>query len=365
MTDRKAFKPEVIAFYLPQFHEIPENNRWWGEGFTEWTNVKKARPLFKGHEQPVEPGELGYYNLLDPEIRNRQAALAREHGVTAFCYWHYWFGNGNMLLEKPFQLVLESKEPDYPFCLGWANETWTGIWHGSPNKVLIEQAYPGKQDIINHFEYLLPAFQDDRYLKIDGKPFFLVYRPLRHPDLKMFVDTFSELAVEAGFKGIHFVATNVRESWDLDSAGFAAIAPSYQTGILWRKNKSLIDRFLKRFSSSDPMQIFTYEEASQYFLPGTVRRGKIYPVAVPNWDNSPRSGANGVIYTGSSPQSYRKSFEQAVQYARTNGGDHPVMMIKSWNEWAEGNYLEPDKKWGRAYLEVTKEVLGNQKGEPG
>lgn len=357
MSEQKVFRPEVIAFYLPQYHEIPENNRWWGEGFTEWTNVKKARPLFDGHEQPVEPGELGYYNLLDPEIRIRQATLAKEHGITVFCYWHYWFGNGRRLLEKPFQQVLESGEPDFPFCLGWANESWTGIWHGSPDKVLMEQTYPGKQDIINHFEYLLPAFLDDRYLKVDGKPFFLVYRPYNHSDLNMFVDTFSELAIEAGFKGIHFVATNVREDWDLDSAGFAAVAPSYHNGILWRRKKTWTDRLKKKFSSANPMRIFTYEEASQYFLPGKVRKGKIYPVVVPNWDNSPRLGERGVIFTGSSPEKYRLHLEQALRYARENGGEHPVVMIKSWNEWAEGNYLEPDKKWGRAFLEVTREVL--------
>lgn len=365
MPDQSSFKPEVIAFYLPQFHEIPENSEWWGEGFTEWTNVKKAEPLFEGHEQPVEAGELGYYNLLDPEIRNQQALLAKEHGITAFCYWHYWFGNGKKLLEKPLQDVLKLKEPDFPFCLGWANESWTGIWHGSPENVLMEQTYPGEADIIHHFENVLPAFKDERYLKIDGKPFFLVYRPEEHPDLKLFTQTFQTLAQREGFKGIHFVATNVPENWNLDEFGFQALAPSYHNGILWREKKSLLKRASQKIfnhdESSEKKRIFDYTEASRYFLPGQIRKGHIYPVVVPRWDNSPRSGRKGVVFKNSTPENYEHHLREAVNYSREHGGKHPVIMVKSWNEWAEGNYLEPDKQWGRAYLEVTKKILDDAK----
>src|SRR6266498_1716919 len=157
----------LIAFYLPQYHPIPENDEWWGKGFTEWTNVAKARSLYRGHRQPNLPADLGFYDLRLAESRFAQAELAQKYGIEAFCYWHYYFGNGKRLLERPFQEVLSSKKPDFPFCLAWANQTWTGIWHGSPNKILIEQIYPGLEDFKQHFYQVLPAFTDDRYLRID------------------------------------------------------------------------------------------------------------------------------------------------------------------------------------------------------
>ena len=171
-------KARLIAFYLPQFHPIPENDEWWGKGFTEWTNVAKARPLFRGHHQPLVPADLGFYDLRVPETREAQASLAREYGIEAFCYYHYWFA-GKRILERPFDEVLASGQPDFPFCLCWANQSWTGVWHGAPNKVLIEQTYPGQDDHRRHFEYLLPAFADRRYLRVEGKPVFRDLQPGR------------------------------------------------------------------------------------------------------------------------------------------------------------------------------------------
>src|SRR5208283_1156501 len=166
----------LIALYLPQYHPIPENDEWWGKGFTEWTNVVKAKPSFRGHRQPHIPADLGFYDLRVPETRIAQAELALEYGIGGFCYWHYWFGEGKKLLEKPFEEVLKSGEPDFPFCLAWANESWTGVWHGSPDKVLREQTYPGSNDDEAHFYYLLTAFRDSRYLKVDDRPIFYVYK---------------------------------------------------------------------------------------------------------------------------------------------------------------------------------------------
>lgn len=352
---------KIIAYYLPQYHSIPENDLWWGKGFTEWTNVKKASPLFDGHSQPVEPGELGYYNLLDTDIRLRQAELAKNHGIHGFCYWHYWFGNGKTLLEKPLQRVLESGQPDFPFCMGWANESWTGIWHGSPDKVLINQSYPGVEDIHNHFDYVLKFFIDSRYIKIDNKPFFLIYQPEKHPDLKQFTDIFHERALNEGFDGMHFVATNVQESWDLEEFGFSANAPSYHNGIIWQRRKGLIDRIREKFWVSEnenpslPKHLYMYEEAVRYFLPGSKNNTLLYPTAVPNWDNSPRSGMRGVILHKSSPELYGQHLRKVLEFGANNRDN--IVMLKSWNEWAEGNYLEPDKKWGRAYLEMTKRVV--------
>src|SRR3989304_6840857 len=188
-------RARLIAHYLPQFHPIPENDEWWGKGFTEWTNVTKAKPLFEGHYQPFRPADLVFYDLRLPDVRLSQAELAKAYGIEAFCYWLYWFG-GRRLLERPFNEVLESGQPDFPFCLGWANDSWTGIWHGCADKVLMEQTYPGPGDEETHFYALLPAFSDKRYLTIDGKPLFLISKPYRLPEPNRFLDHWRELAVK-------------------------------------------------------------------------------------------------------------------------------------------------------------------------
>jgi len=192
-------RPSVrtIAFYLPQFHPIPENDKWWGKGFTEWTNTARAKPLFRGHYQQHVPADLGFYDLRLPESRSAQANLARDYGLEAFCYYHYWFA-GHRILDRPFNEVLASGEPDFPFCLCWANQTWSGIWHGAANRVLIEQTYPGIDDHRRHFETLLPAFSDKRYLTVDGKPLFIIYKPTELPNAAATTDLWREMAVKAG-----------------------------------------------------------------------------------------------------------------------------------------------------------------------
>ena len=200
-SDRSA---RVIAFYLPQFHPIPENDAWWGKGFTEWTNVAKAKPMFRGHYQPRIPADLGFYDLRVPESRFAQAELAAAYGVEAFCYWHYWFA-GRRLLERPFEEVLRTKEPRFKFCLAWANQTWSGIWHGEPHRTLIEQTYAGPTDYERHFRWLLEAFEDDRYLTVNGKPLFVVFKPKDVPDLKRMSDVWRELAQKAGLRGLYLV----------------------------------------------------------------------------------------------------------------------------------------------------------------
>ena len=214
-------RARLIAFYLPQFHPIPENDRWWGKGFTEWTNVGKATKLFKGHYQPHLPADLGYYDLRVPEVREAQAELARNAGIEAFCYYHYWFG-GKRLLERPFDEVVSSGKPDFPFCICWANQTWSGIWHGSPKSILIEQTYPGLDDIRRHFSTLRNAFLDKRYLRVDGRPVFVIYRPTEVPDVSSFIQEWQELAIQSGLPGIHFVAHLFfsDSTWDFKSAGF-------------------------------------------------------------------------------------------------------------------------------------------------
>lgn len=358
---------KAIAFYLPQFHPIPENDLWWGKGFTEWTNVAKAKPMFDGHYQPHVPADLGFYDLRVPETREAQANLAREYGISAFCYWHYWFGNGKRILERPFQEVLESKSPDFPFCLAWANESWSGIWHGNPKTVLMEQVYPGEQDYIDHFNVLLPAFKDSRYFKVDGKPLFMVYKPMEIPDLELFVSTFRRLAKENGLEGIHLVATNVDPDWDTKKYGFDALTPAVHTKDsylksankfvdLYRRAKtSRLNKYYKKIFKK-PTRIYNYKDAIQEFTEDS--KGNIYyPTVIPNWDNSPRSGLNGFVLHNSTPALFKKAMVNAVKMVKKYDSDNHIVFIKSWNEWAEGNHLEPDLKFGHQYLQVVKDVL--------
>jgi lipopolysaccharide biosynthesis protein len=365
-------KPNIraIAFYLPQYHPIAENSKWWGEGFTEWTNVTKAKPFFKGHYQPVLPSELGFYDLRVPEVREQQAALAQEYGVGGFCYWHYWFGNGKRILERPFNEVLESGKPDFPFCLGWANESWTGIWHGLGKQVLLEQTYPGKDDYIAHFDFLAKAFKDPRYIRVNNKPLFLVYNPTAIPDLALFVSTFKEEAAKHGLDGVHLVATNVNINWNAQEHGFEAITPSNHSKIMYLQSPNKIKDFFRRQLNKDknsklykklfkrPVHVYEYAEAMKHFVSDKDKAQSLYyPMVIPNWDNSARSGLNGYVLHNSRPE----LFEQIVKKAKDIVKDYPdeekIIFIKSWNEWAEGNYLEPDRKFGRGYLEVIKRVL--------
>ncbi|WP_185212430.1 MULTISPECIES: glycoside hydrolase family 99-like domain-containing protein [Sphingobacterium] len=360
-------KVKAIAFYLPQFHPIKENDEWWGKGFTEWTNVAKAKPMFPGHYQPHIPADLGFYDLRLSEARIAQADLAKKYGISAFCYWHYWFGNGRRILERPFQEVLESGTPDFPFCLAWANETWSGIWHGNPKTILVEQVYPGEQDYIDHFNSILPAFKDKRYFKVDGKPLFMVYKPMEIPDLPLFVSTFRRLATENGLEGIHLVATNVDPDWDTEKYGFDALTPAVHTkdsylrsankfvDIYRRAKTSRLNKYYKKIFKR-PVRIYNYKDAIQEFDENS-GNNIYYPTVIPNWDNSPRSGLNGFILHDSTPELFKKAMVNAVKMVKKYDPENQIVFIKSWNEWAEGNHLEPDLKFGHKYLEVVKDVL--------
>ncbi len=362
-------KIHAIAFYLPQYHPIPENDEWWGKGFTEWTNVTKAKPLFPGHYQPRLPADLGYYDLRVAEVREQQAEMARSHGVEGFCYWHYWFGNGKQILERPFNEVLGSGKPDFPFCLAWANESWTGIWHGLGNKVLLEQTYPGREDHLAHFEVLVEAFKDKRYILVDGKPLFVVYRPDSIPNLKGFADLFQEQAIKHGLKGLYLVATNVPPDWNAKEKGFDAISLSNQAKLAHSRSDNSFKRFIRTqinrrsFTAiykkvlKRPIHIYEYKEAMKLFFADEIQNSFSFPMVIPNWDNTPRSGVNGFVLRNSTPQLFREVMQEAIKKVEHHSDDKKIIFIKSWNEWAEGNYLEPDKKYGKQYLEVIKELL--------
>ncbi len=357
---------KIIAFYLPQFHPIKENNEWWGEGFTEWTNVGKAKPLFRGHYQPRVPADLGYYDLRLPDTRIAQANLAKDYGIDGFCYWHYWFGHGKRLLELPFQEVLKSGKPDFPFCLGWANHSWEDKQFNleGTSKMLIEQLYPGKEDYILHFNTLLEAFQDKRYIRIDDKPVFYIHSPYRIPDLKVFFETWQQLAKENGLNGIHFVA-NAYEVKDIENfiqMGFNAVNTARMFHVFKKENDfftALRSKLGKLLLNKG--QVVDYGKAAKYFLGKEDAAENVYPSIFPNWDHSPRSGRKGHILHNSTPTKFKAHVKAVLQLVKKKSPSHQIIFLRSWNEWAEGNYMEPDLKFGKGYLQALKEARDEER----
>jgi lipopolysaccharide biosynthesis protein len=358
----------LIAFYLPQFHPIPENDRWWGKGFTEWTNVTNAKPLFPGHRQPNLPADLGLYDLRLPEVREAQADLARTYGIEGFCYWHYWLGDGRRLLERVFDEVLESGKPDFPFCLAWANHDWNRAWHGKAHEVLIEQKYPGDADHRNHFSFLLKAFRDPRYIRIDGKPVFVLFRPEELPQSKEVITLWKEMALEAGLPGL-FIAGISEIEVALEKYGCDALIPG-EPGIFWRLRNGKptphpqspdygpVDRLWSRVRSKIPFpKVSSYRRQANLYVNLPRCDSKTFPCVVPNWDNTPRSGTRGTLFPDATPELYRTVLRKAIADVAIRPPEHRLVFIKSWNEWAEGNHLEPDQRFGHKFLQVTKEEL--------
>jgi len=357
MSDRKkSNRARLIAFYLPQFHPIKENDEWWGKGFTEWTNVGKAKALFKGHYQPRVPADLGYYDLRMAEVRKEQAAMAQRAGIEGFCYWHYWFGNGRRLLETPFNEVLSSGEPDFPFCLGWANETWSGIWHGLDKKILIEQLYPGIEDYKNHFYSLLEAFKDPRYIKVDGKPIFYIYKPFLHPEIEIFIKLWRDLAIQNNLKGFHFVGQTpfASDISKLEKLGFDAISVVRLEDHM-QKKLTFFRRIYNKFLGG--MKVYRYKDAYPYFVGKEERNINCIPNIIPNWDHSPRSNGRNLILHDSRPEYFGEHIDQVLAIIDHKPDENRIAFVKSWNEWGEGNYLEPDLKFGNQYLEVLRKKI--------
>ena len=355
---------KIIAYYLPQFHPIDENDNWWGSGFTEWTNVGKAIKYYRDHYQPKVPKDLGYYDLRIPKVRIQQAELAKRAGVDAFCYWHYWFGNGRRLLEMPFNEVLKSGEPDFPFCLGWANESWKAkVWDSGSTKrdrILIEQQYPGEQDQIDHFYVLLDAFRDARYLRVNGKPIFVIYKPFLMPDVVKFIAKWNELAyIENISDGFHFIG-HTEKSSDISpilKMGFNAVnivrnGEQANNTELMRKiiYPALMYKLFRK-----PLKI-EYSLISKYFIQDQERNSNIYPSIIPNWDHTPRSGRRGSVYHNSTPALFAKHVKSVMEVVKKKEECDQIIFLKSWNEWGEGNYMEPDLRFGMQYIDVLGEL---------
>jgi len=379
-AERAVTPARLIALYLPQYFPIPENDAWWGPGFTEWTNVAKAKPLFPGHAQPKLPADLGFYDLRVPETRRRQAELARGCGIEGFCYWHYWFGNGRRILERPFEEVLGSGEPDFPFCLAWANQSWTGIWHGSPRTVLVEQTYPGLEDEIAHFQWALKAFRDPRYMRVDGKPIFAIFAPHDLPSTEAFIGHWRRLAEQNGLPGIYFVAISniykpgVNRYHGPILAPFDAVTPLTPQDYLETANLRAVKKksfgqrvrraLARRIKERDfrlrlprePWQI-DYADVVAHALEDLPDATRFLPSVLPNWDNTPRSGVRGVVYQGATPELFRRYLDKAIEKVQNRPPEQAIIFIKAWNEWAEGNYLEPDATYGHARMDVVRSAL--------
>jgi lipopolysaccharide biosynthesis protein len=339
-----------IAIYLPQYHTIPENNAAWGEGFTEWTNVKKAVPLFEGHYQPHVPHEsIGYYDLRDPEVLVKQAAMASEYGIYGFAFYHYWF-NGKQLLNSPIDNLLATGKPDFPFCLIWANENWTKKWDGLDQEIIIKQEYSFIDDKA-HMEFLCKnVFVDKRYIRIKNKPVFIVYRTELFPDIQNTAKIWQQTAMDFGFDGLYLIRV---ERFDIDTIpsliGFDAameFAPvSRSSGI--NSCKIVNDNY-----------ILDYDEKVLDSLCQKKTDYKLFRNVFPGWDNYSRRQAGAYLFEKSSPEMFEYYLRQIISYTKSNfPEDEQYFFINAWNEWGEGCHIEPDEKYGFQYLKSCKRAI--------
>lgn len=364
--------PRVIAFYLPQYHPIKENDEWFGKGFTEWTNVGKAKPLFKGHYQPRVPADLGYYDLRIPAVRKEQARLAQKAGIEGFCYYHYWFGAGQTIMDYPLQEVVRLKEPDYPFCLCWANHDWfKKEWDSSTNTIrqepLLKMEYLGVDDAIEMFIHLLPVFKDDRYIKVNGKLLYVILDAKKIPYFDEFKRVWNRLAEENGLPPFYFVAytTKVAELqnpvFDTFDSVILELIRNIELGQRVSKIKNILNRIINMFGRAinKPQFLFPYKDAMSYLLNRVCESERFIPTIVPNWDWSPRRKAGGLIFRDSSPELFQKHVEQAIDIVKNKSAERKILFLKSWNEWGEGNYMEPDLRFGHGYINALRNAIRN------
>ena len=379
INDGKGLK--VIAFYLPQFHRIPENDEWWGEGFTEWTNVKKARPLFPGHDQPRIPLDRNYYDLRDDRVKVWQAETAQSHEIYGFCYYHYWFKNGKKLLQKPAEQMLKNKEIRIPFCFSWANENWSRNWDGGNHEILMEQEYGGKKDWEKHFRYLLPFFKDERYITVDGKPLFIIYKPEQIIDIYQMMKYFRKRAKEEGFPGLCLAfqyptyysdmyyrkdifdyriafepvfsrseSSNVKTEPDIRIRLLRMLGAEWLLSIYRKKRQRLLG---SSWVTANKRTHLSYSQAWERVL-SAKWTDELLPGAFVDWDNTPRN-RNGVVYDGFSLDLFSKCFTKLVNRAR--GDNKKMIFINAWNEWGEGAFLEPDERYKYGKLEAIRSAM--------
>jgi glycosyltransferase involved in cell wall biosynthesis len=355
-VDPKTSGVKLIAFYLPQFHPIPENDDWWGKGFTEWTNVSKATPNFRNHYQPHLPGELGFYDLRVPEIQKRQIELARKYGIYGFCFHYYWFG-GRRLLERPLNQFLENHDWDFPFCLCWANENWTRRWDGLENEILIEQTHP-EDEYLTFIRDIAPIFSDNRYIRINGKPLLIVYRINLLPNPRQAVDIWRTECKKMGVGDVYLVAAQSFGITDPRPYGFDA-AVEFPPHNLWSTqiSRDRVEVTNLNFTGS----IFDYDKAVQQMINMRAPDYTLFRTVMPAWDNTARKQNDGFSFINSTPAGYKKWLTHSIRYSkRFLPADKRFIFVNSWNEWGEGAYLEPDRLYGYAFLQATAEAIANQ-----
>lgn len=370
---------KIIAFYLPQFHAIPENDQWWGKGFTEWTTLRRAKALYKDHYQPRIPLNENYYNLLDTQVMEWQCKIAKEHGIFGFCFYHYWF-DGHLLLQKPIEQYLADKKCDMPFCVCWANEHWTRAWESKKNQVLIAQRYGEEKEWQEHFEYLLPFISDPRYIRINQKPLIIIYRPELIDCLNDMIDCWKRLALEKGIGDLCFAYQYV--NYDLDdqkddsrfdyaieyqpvyAATYMGLKKKGKLGIIKEKTKIFFEKkfniildlnSVKKLIKKGPKKI-SYDRTWEYILQHKPKDDKHIPGAFVDWDNTPRKGENGTVYEGASPTKFGEYMKRLILKAK-NEYQKDYIFLFAWNEWSEGGYIEPDERYGYAYLDEIKNAL--------
>ncbi|MDF2588867.1 MAG: hypothetical protein K0S41_2708 [Anaerocolumna sp.] len=367
---------KILAYYLPQFHEIPENNKWWGKGFTEWVNVKKAESLYEDHYQPRIPIENGYYDLSDVDVMRWQAGIAKENNVYGFCFYHYWFSD-KPLLEKPLINWLNAPDIDLPYCFCWANESWTNGWAKAESTVIMEQKYGDKEEWRRHFDFLLPFFKDKRYIIEDGMPLIVIYRPYLCGCIIEMLDYWKELAKENGFIGLK-IASQRFENVDnhKDVFNYLDYHIEYQPGhissvniekisVIKKIKEDFHDFLLNKFNIDisfrqkkfGPMKR-DYDDAWNKILNYDPVDPKAIAGAFVDWDNTPRYQRRGTVYVGGTPKKFESYLKRQIKHVETKYNNNYVFLF-AWNEWGEGGYLEPDKKNGYAYLNAVKNAQGN------
>ena len=372
----KDDKLKIIAFYLPQFHSIKENDKWWGKGFTEWTNVKKAVPLYPGHDQPRIPLNDNYYNLLNDDTKIWQANLAKKYGVYGFCYYHYWF-KGKKLLEKPAEQMLKNKNIDLPFCFCWANENWSRNWDGGNREIIVEQDYGEKKDWEEHFQYLLTFFKDSRYITVNGKPLLVIYKPDLINSIYEMVSYFKKRIVEEGFPGIclafqfptyymdvfyrddifdymiEFEPVFSRNNIVRHSSKKIEIVRKFFGEKMITKYRNSKNQLKHTFAKPHHLSMFFYDEAWEKIL-NQKWNNKLLPGTFVDWDNTPRN-KHGVVYSGFTIEKFEDNIKKLVKRAYQE--NKQMLFINAWNEWGEGAYLEPDERYGYRKLEAIRSAL--------
>lgn len=339
---------KLIALYLPQFHEIEENNRAWGKGFTEWDNVKKAKPLFERHDQPRKPLHENYYNLLDIDTMRWQVDLAKKYGISGFCFYHYWFRDGKRVLEKPAELLLFQQDIEMPFCFSWANEPWTKTWHGAggEKEVLLEQRYGEEDQWKEHIEYLFSFFKDSRYIRIDGKPVFLIYQINKIGCFDRMIDFWNDYLVRHGEETLYLIDMLTGDGKVTKNKRISA-SMDFEPGKSWRR--SIMER-----ENEDQINKADYNEVYYRMIHSPHLKNQ-YRCAFVDYDDTPRRGKKGMVLTGGTPETFGKYLQETIRMSQLEQKEY--IFINAWNEWGEGNYLEPDEKNGYAYLEAVSNAL--------